>query len=952
MELPDERRHLTVLFSDLVGSTELASRLDPEDLHDVIDAYQRTVASVVEVHGGVIAQFQGDGVVAYFGYPEALESAGRDAVTAGLDLVSAVRRLTRDLPAELGLAELQARVGIHTGEVVVASTNVGVARKIGDVFGEVPNLAARLQAVGAPGEVIVSDVTASLVTGYFVMESIGALTLKGISREVPAYRVQRRSAARRRLETGPLTGFVARPRESAWLHEHWDSVQEGPARAVLVSGEPGIGKSRLLQEFVGALSSSGAPIAPMYCGRRDALSPLRPFGPLMGEVPVAPDQAAHWVMERAAAGPLLLLVEDAHWADPSTIEVIDQVAHSEHPVLEVLTARPEFGEDPLMRTPYRLDLDRLRPEDALAVVAGVPGGEQLPERVRQALVDRADGVPLYLEELTRAVVEGTADPNAGAGIPPTLSEVIAARLDRLGPAKRIAQLAAIIGRSFDRPILQAVSGLDAPSLDAQLQYLVDQAVMEVPTSADGRWWFRHALIHEAAYGSVLRTDRRRAHSAVADQLVLAQLGESHPEAVAYHLGAAGRAPEAVESWRRAARAARLNARFREAAGHERELLELVPHLPKDEQETVEIEARSRLTLCLTAVDQNSPEAMEEGLRVQELARRTGDRRSLLRSLLVLLPWWQANADYGAIAEYLPEAQQLAVELDDAISEQILAQFAGAFRVWQGRVPEGIELLEASFEAVGLPVSTSLAGLPHQSLPVVEIVASSTRILAALGYWLTGRVTEANWVRRDTLQFATDRAVPQAEAVTAATAAIMAQFDGDRELVIELTSATTDLPDDVANRQWRQWGAALRWWAGVDMEEPEVPGPLLRPYFLMLLANHETMPPGRALGMLGEALDTVRRTGEEFCLPEILRVRAEVMARAGDIPAARANLETAVTSARDFGMRMLLLRSLTDLVRLPDTAPEHRAELAALVEELSDQDATLSMARAREALAAS
>jgi class 3 adenylate cyclase len=945
---PDERRNLTVLFSDLVGSTELATQLDPEDLHEVIEAYQRAVAAVVDEHGGVVAQFQGDGVVAYFGYPVAIESAGRDAVSAGLAIVERVSRLRGDLPAELALPDLFARVGIHTGEVVMAAVRAGGANRIADVFGEVPNLAARLQGVAQPGQVIVSDVTARLVSGYFVMESVGALTLRGISREVPASLVRRPSSARRRLETGPLTNYVARQRESDWLHEHWESVQEGPARAVVVTGEPGIGKSRLLQEFAGVLSDRGAPIAPIYCGRRDALSPLYPFGPLMGEVPVDPDDAVAWVMDRASDRPMLLLVEDAHWADPSTIEVVDQVARSHCTVLEVLTARPEFFDDQPTLTPHRLDLDRLHPDDALAVIWGVPGGDQLTEEMTRALVERADGVPLFLEELTRAVMDGTSDLGGSPGIPATLTEVIAARLDRLGEAKQTAQLAAIIGRAFDRQTLQRVSGLDLATIDGHLQHLMDQAVVEAP-EPDGRLWFRHALIHEAAYHSVLRAERRRAHSQVAEHMMEASLVEAQPETVAYHLGAAGRASEAVETWRLAARTARRNARFREAAGHERELLELLPQLPDDQREVTELASRSRLTMCLTAVDQAQPAVMEEGMKVQELARRLGDRETLLMSLLVLLPWWQANGDFASADVAMPEAMELAVESQNGWAEQVLAQFAGANWVWQGKVAEGVAMMESSFEASGLPLVEDLPLLPTLSAAVAEIVLASTRILAALGCWLMGRVTDGHHIRADTIRFTDDSGVPQAQAVTAATGAIMAQLDGDRDLVLSITQGKGQSGDDVTTRQWRQWIAVLRWWSGEGSVEPEIPGPMLRPYFSMLLADHPDTEPQRGLSLLYQAEATARRTGELFCLPEILRVRGELHRRLGDPVAADQDFAAAIAVAQSSGLRMLELRALTSRVLLPGSSPQGRVELETFVATLQDQESTLSMGRAEAAL---
>ncbi len=925
-DTPDERRHLTVIFSDLVGSTELASSMDPEDWHDVLAAYQGRVAEVIAEHGGVIAQFQGDGVVAYFGYPEARESAGRDAVSAGLAITGAVSGLAAALPADLGVPDLAARVGINTGEVVMAAVRAGGAPRIADVFGEVPNLAARLQGAGGPGQVLVSDSTARLVTGYFVMEAMGELDLKGIPRPIPTFRVLQPSAARRRLETGPLTGFVARPGENAWLQSQWEAAREGPTRTVLVTGEAGIGKSRLLQEFMSALADDGHVTAALYCSQRDALSPLRPFEPLMGAVPMTPDVASQWLADHTGSGPAMLLVEDAHWADPSTIEALEQMARRERPLLIVVTARPEFNDDQPFAFAHHLALNPLGPEDAVAVVAGVPGGDQLSEDVRRDLVARAGGVPLFLEELARGVLDHSTDPAPDLAIPVTLSDVIAARLDRLGDAKQVAQAAAIVGRAFDLDLLQAVSGLDRPTVQRHLQHLIDQAVVERSEVGTGRMWFRHALIHEAAYRSVLRSERRRAHATVAEVLLAQGQQAQQPEVIAYHLGAAGRAADAIAQWRQAARSARHHSRFREAAGHELELLALVPQLPESDQEVTELGARSRLIVCLTAFDQSSPDVIVEGARVQELARRVGDGTTLLRSFLVLLPWRQANADYHAIDEVLPEALALATELNAAWAHQTLNQYAGAVRIWQGRGPEGVALLESSFDAAGIPLNVSLASLPPQAQPVADIVIASTRIAAALGCWLTGRVGEADRIREDTLRFAVERSVPQAQAVTAATGAIFAQLDGDRAQVGRLTAATVEVADEVTNRQWQQWAAVLRWWSGQGDEEPEIPGPLLRPYFLMLLADAEGVPPDRARALLTEALETVRATGERFCEAEILRVRASVARAASDLAAAAADLNEAVAIAVAQGAPMLELRAWTDRVEL---APDEIAPRAAL-----------------------
>jgi hypothetical protein len=360
---------------------------------------------------------------------------------------------------------------------------------------------------------------------------------------------------------------------------------------------------------------------------------------------------------------------------------------------------------------------------------------------------------------------------------------------------------------------------------------------------------------------------------------------------------------------------------------------------------IEMGARGRLTLCLTAVDQSSPEIITEGMRVQELARRAEDWRSLLRSFLVLLPWWQANADYGSIDETLPEAQQLAQELGDSWAQATLMQYSGAVRIWQGRAVEGVDQLEASFQAAGMPLEKSLGGVEHLELPVAEIVLASTRIAAALGCWLTGRVADAHRIREDTLRFVADQSVPQAQAVTAATGAIIAQLDGDRERVVKLTAETAEVGDEVTTRQWQQWAAVLRWWAGHGAEEPEVPGPLLRPFFLMLLADHESVSIDRALSLLDEALETVQRTGERFCEAEILRVRGSVLRRAGDGAGAGSNLRGAVDTARAQGAPVLELRALTELAGLPGAPASARVELAACVARLAHEDQSLSVRRA-------
>jgi len=940
-----ERRQLTVMFTDLVGSTDLASSLDPEDWHEVLDAYQHRVAAIVTAHGGVIAQFQGDGAVIYFGYPEAQESAGRDAMAAALAIVEDIVALGRAQPVELGIGDLQARVGIHTGEVLVAPVTAGGAERLPDVWGQVPNMAARLQSVGLPGQILITGDTAALVAGYFELEPLGSLTLKGIAQPVPAFRVVQRGSARHRLEARPLTSFVQRADASAWLSSQWDAVRSGQSGLALVSGEPGIGKSRLLFEFGAVVAAQGRSVRTVLCSRRGSLSPLQPFGEVMGEVPATPDDVVAWAEVVLRSGPLLLMIEDVHWADPSTMEAARMIARGCAPVLVLMSARPEIVDDPNIRPDAHLMLDRLSADQTRDLLDRLPEADQLEPDVRDALVARADGVPLFVEELARGLVEGLDVP--GQPMPTTLSEVITARLHKLGEARKVAQAASVIGRTFDRTVLLAATGLDGRALEQEVRRLVEHAVVE-PAPRSDEMQFRHALFHEASYRSVLRPDRVRIHASIGDVLIASGRAEQRPEVAAYHLGAAGRAGEAVPLWNRAAHTARQNARFREAGGHEREVLALLSQLPEEDRERVELKSRSRLVLCLTAVDQSAPEALEESRRVEELARRLGEREILLRNFMVLVPWWQASAEYHQVNALLAEARHEAEDLHDDWTLQLISTFEAITRIWQGMLREGLEQITEAYQASGLSLDSSMRDLPP--MRSVEIMAMAPpRVASALACWLCGRADDAWRIADDVLRCTTERRVPQAEAVAAVTAALMAQMDGEREVVVKLAAEVLGVADEVSTRQWRQWARSLQWWAGEGFEEPELPGPLLRPYFLMLLADDPRVEPNRALDLLGEALQLSRTTGERFCEAEILRLRGDVLVALGDHAASENEYRSAVELARAQGARMLELRALTSWARLPGSTGATRSALRGCVKEVESGGACRSVAEAWEAL---
>jgi len=590
----------------------------------------------------------------------------------------------------------------------------------------------------------------------------------------------------------------------------------------------------------------------------------------------------------------------------------------------------------------------LSPEAALAVVAGVPGSEQLSPTTRETLISRADGVPLFLEELTRGMIEHVNDEVQDFAVPVTLAEVITARLDRLGDAKQVAQLAAIVGRTFDRSILQAVSGLSDEQLSHTIGRLVEQAIVNQADDSDEQLWFRHALIHEAAYGSVLRPQRRQAHARVGEALLAAGRDAMQPEVVAFHLGAAGRVHEAADLWRRASGAARRHAHYREAASHERELLALLPQIDDaTERDRRELASRNRLIMCLAAVDQSSAEVSSHAVRIHELALRLADHAAILQSYMVLIPWWQANVEYAALEAALPEAKGWARLLEDTMAQGILEQMEGTVHIWQGRLTEGLDQITAAYVTAGLPLEATYSTLPE--LPNAVILGMvAPRVATALGCWLTGQVTLAHQVIEDLEQFVEARAVPQAKAVVAATGAIIAQLDGDRALAAARASAAINAGDEVTTHQWQQWGTALLWWAGVGTHQPDLPEAFLRPYFLTLRADDPRVPPDQALAWLDEALETGRTTSEQFCEAEILRVRGGILAAMGQLDAALASLDEAIDVASGQGSPLLEAKALIDRLSLHN-GDATRGRLTACLAGITHQGRSAVATRALDAL---
>lgn len=616
-----ERRLLTVLFCDLAGSTELAATLDPEDLREIEGAYQRAVASAVEDNGGYVARYMGDGVLAYFGYPTASGDDAASACRAGLAAVDAVVALDASIGQRFG-ARLRARVGIATGLVVVGELiGEGEARER-SVVGKTPNLAARLEGIAAPGSVAISSSTKRLVERSFELEDLGVHPLKGFADPVRAFRVVQETG--RTVGFDPqaaTTRFVGRKAELDGVSQAFERARAGSGQVVELCGVAGVGKSRLAARAVAQLADD-ADVTVVQCSASHRATPLHPFADhLPEENEDDADLPAETRRQRVLEGlarrllgfdslrPQVLLVEDVQDADPTSLDLLQRLVKEAAftRALVLMTYRPELA-PPWRDAPHvrRLVCSRLEGEEATALVSAA-AGHPVPADVSDLILERADGVPLFVEEIVRTLVEDGVLALAGdrftlekplraSTIPGTLHASLIARLDRLGGARRVAQLAAAIGRTFTRDVLLRVSGQPAAELDRGLEQLVHADVLERHAGRQARHSFKQGLMRDAAYDTLLRADRERLHQQIADALG----DEAEAEVVADHLERAGRRAEAAAAYRAASGAARAQAAPGEAAAHLKKAAALLEELG---------DAEARLQVLLEAAD---------------LARLTGD----------------------------------------------------------------------------------------------------------------------------------------------------------------------------------------------------------------------------------------------------------------------------------------------------------------------------------------
>ncbi|MEX0367398.1 MAG: AAA family ATPase [Ruegeria sp.] len=987
-----ERRQLTVMFVDLVGSTPLSMRLDPEDLGELVRRFKETCTTAVGRFGGHVASFMGDGAMIYFGYPHAHEDAAARAIHAGLEILGALPDIDSDEP-------LRARIGISTGLVVVGTIHGEGLKENDVVMGETPNLAARLQALAEPNTLVIGAPTRKLVGNAFELEDMGQFTLKGFSNKVPAWTVIGPARNERRFGVMLDTGsdrLVGRWAEFEHLQEKWRAAQSGAGQVVLVSGEAGIGKSRLAEGLSQETRADGRIRLSFQCSPYHSNSALYPliqhlegaskftqsdsaderlakledlmqldadqdmcliadllhlptenrFGPL----DLTPQQRlertfqvmSEQLIRMAADDPVLVLFEDVHWIDPTTHALLQQMVERvrDLPVLIVMTTRPGFdpGWGPRANV-SDLQLGRLSSRHIAEIVTEV-AGKPLPEAVCDLIAAKADGIPLYVQEVTRGLLESgqlrdTGDtfvpigPLPELSVPNTLRDSLMERLDRLGMAKEVAQTGAVFGRHFTFALLTSVSMLAPSTLRAGLDQLVSAGIIlqRGMVSAEG-YVFRHALLRDMAYDSLLRTERQVLHERAAGALHDQQphLSQTQPEVLAHHYTMANRPDEAVHHWQSAGRQAVERSANTEAVTHLSRALDLLAKQPRTERrdrQEIEIQVLRagvlRSTVGIAADDTGDAYA-----RLRKLCGRIGELQQLFPVLNGLYAFHLVRAEYRLAHEVAAQILELADRTGKTEHRMVGHRAMGAVQLHIGHLPDARGHLEQALALYDPDEHGHLAyvyGTDH---------AAITAAFLGKCYCVMGLPERALEVQTHALEGAERLKHAHSVAQVLTYMCMVHLLRRDFPAALETADRLARLSDEhsfsfmaTTARFWRSWAqatlfpdaqriselraAAEEWWASGAGN--------YKPFFRTLLAEHLLTAGGvqAAAKALEQASFHIVETEEGWARAEQLRVQALLARERGEDPVPL--LKQAMAAAREHGADLFELRAAVALARL-------------------------------------
>ena len=995
-----ERRQVTVMFSDLVGSTALSARMDPEDLREVISAYQKCVAETIRRFGGFVAKYMGDGVLVYFGYPQAHEDDAAQAVRAGLELIGAVSSLKHDAP-------LQTRVGIATGLVVVGDLiGSGEAQERG-IVGETPNLAARLQALAEPNMVVIAEGTRKLLGNLFELEDLGAKDLKGIAGPVRVFAALRASSAEGHFEalhTTGLTALVGREEELELLLRRWSRAKTGEGQVVLLSGEAGIGKSRLTAALLENVASEPHTRLRYFCSphhRDSALYPaitqleraagfrrddtaeqrldklkavlsqgtndLTEVVPLIADllsistgdryppVDLKPQKRKEKTLAAlisqveglSAKEPVLMVFEDVHWSDATTRESLDLLIDGvpRLRVLVIITFRPEFTPSWVGRPHVTLlALNRLPPRQRAVMIAHVTGGKALPKEITDQIIDRTDGVPLFIEELTKSVVDSGWVTEAGdryamtgsaLAIPTTLQASLLARLDRLASAREVAQIGAALGRSFSHELISAVANIPQPQLDDALEELVRaELIFRRGTPPEAEYTFKHALVQDAAYATLLHSRRRELHARVADTLERARVIDRaavRPEILAYHLAQTPATERAVAYLREAAQVAAERWANAEAVQHLSRARELSSKLD-DGQAKRELELAILLELgpMLLRVEGFASAGVEEVYTLARSLCAEGDNAGQRFAASWGL-WYVVHHQ-----SRLDHARQLAEELiglGEASQDRGLLLQAH-HSAWTTLFVLGDDCSALRHAEEGINLYNIHEHRTHSLRYGGHDPGVCARMIGGLAAWFAGFPDRAGVLSAEAIGLGRTLGDPFSCAMALSLGSSVAMMRREPEIVEERCTAMQRLLDDhqLGLGHFGSTAKILRGWAAAVTGRPDKGCELAKEglsetrrsgfarfsFQLGIMAEvlHLAGDFPAALKVIEEAIHVAEETGERRWLPRLLHDKAHsLMAATGGVSAAEDALKNSVLVAGQQQARSAELRAATSLARL-------------------------------------
>lgn len=1034
-----ERRQITVLTCDLVNSVSLSARFDPEDLAEIIADYQSCCEGVVRQYDGYVARFTGDGLKAYFGYPNASEYDPERAVRAGLAIISAAKRL--ELPSGLVLST---RVGIATGDVVVGDVIGAGEAQERTVAGETPNLAARLQQMGEPDSVVIADATRRLIGRLFEYGDLGCNALKGFAEPVQAWCVLTEGTTSHfeavRTEAS-LTPLMGRNEELALLRNHWLQAKAGAGQTILLTGEAGVGKSRLITALRRMLAADSFGSMHHHCSPYHQNSALYPIIKQIecdaqfscGETPEAklgkldkllaeagfdtsyavplfasllsiptkssylplsfsPRQQKRLILNALETrltklteqAPLLVTFEDVHWIDPSTREFLDRLMKRvlELPVLLVITCRPEFK--PTWESYVRLTtlvLDRLPRRESEQIVKALDPGLSLPSKTLDQILEYSDGLPLFLEELTKAALESGCEeaqhrhlsraPVSNIRVPRTLHDSLLARLDRLGAQKQVAQVGAVIGRSFTFKLLSALLPQDQSGLEQALQGLIKaNLIIERGKPPEASYTFTHALLQEAAVACLLHADRRTIHRRIAQTLEkgFPETAESEPELLALHYAGAGLAEPASRCWQRAAEKALARFANVEAANHYEKALSVLEGLSQGQvRDERELELQTRLGATLTTIKGfAAPEvaaAYDRARVLSQASQAPGQRFSVLRGLWV---HDLVRADWQAAANLAEEMLALSHSQHDAAYELEARRALGMTSLWCGKFGPAREHLECGRRLYD-PEQHRAHAVRYGNDPGVACMVHE-----AFALWVLGYPDQALATSRSAVTLARHLGHPFSLVQALVYSTFIHQCRGEVQVIRKLAEEARSLAVEHEFPFWRAEASMMAGWAMAVQSEGkegivvlregmanflETGARMDRPRWLATLAEAYRIneQPHEGLKAVGEALKIIDETKECFFQARLCQLKGELLLTKGapeNTISAEALFREALEIARNQRAKAWELAAATSLARLWQTQSkwrEARDLLVPVYDWFTEGFDTVALKEARELL---